>query len=298
MLFLILHIVLISGFGLILKHAQNRGHRLTPIGFVNYLIAFLMSVWSAAQVGSFEFTELTFAFGLTNGIAYSTGLGLVILGMRLSGIIVTIAVVRLSLVVPIVFAILFWGEIPNVWQAVGITLACCALPLLGTKQEKETGRHERKEWKKGRREVGTAGGGLGLFVVMLLFINSSVSRLTMKAFNEMCPIDQKPMYLLFLFGATAIAYAGASFYHKIAPTRWETFYGALLGVCNMAGSWAFLNALDRIDALIAFPVSGSGTVLFTMVIGVLLLGERLDRKSMIGVVATIFALIFVNLKNE
>jgi drug/metabolite transporter (DMT)-like permease len=316
MLFLILHIMLISGFGLFLKDAKNRGHRMNPIGFMNYLIAFLISAWSATQAGSFEFTRLTFAFGFTNGVAYAIGFVLVTLGMRLSGIVVTIAVVRLSLVVPILFAILFWNEIPNGWQATGILMACCALPLLGTKSPssyagKQSGefglnltpnlttpaiRNPQSAIRNRRTGDGGLGPGLGLLVVAMLFINSGVSRLAMKAFNEMCPIDQKPMYLLFLFGTTAIAYAGVCIYQKTVPTRWEAFYGVLIGVCNVGGSWAFLKALDGVDALIAFPVSGSGGVLFTTLVGVLLLRERLERKSMIGIVATILALIFVNLK--
>jgi len=309
MLFLILHIMLISGFGLFLKDAKNRGHRMNPIGFMNYLIAFLMSAWSATQAGSFEFTRLTFAFGFTNGVAYAIGFVLVTLGMRLSGIVVTIAVVRLSLVVPILFAILFWNEIPNGWQATGILMACCALPLLGTKSpssraEKETGGFGLNLTPSptalplpisSTPTISQGAGGLGLLVVAMLFINSGVSRLAMKAFNEMCPIDQKPMYLLFLFGTTAIAYAGVCIYQKTVPTRWEAFYGVLIGVCNVGGSWAFLKALDGVDALIAFPVSGSGGVLFTTLVGVLLLRERLERKSIIGIVATILALIFVNL---
>ena len=317
MFFLLLHIILISGFGLFLKDAGNRGHRLNPIGLINYLTAFLISIWWATQAGNFEFTKLTFAFGFTNGLAYSTGFALVTLGMRLSGIIVTIAVVRLSLVVPIVFAILFWNEIPNAWQVVGIVLSCCTLPLLGTRTPSDSHtsprsqQGERSEMKQGfalnssspslfpsspfRGEVGK---GLGLFIVALLFLNSGISRLAMKAFNEMCPIEQKSMYLLFLFGITTVVYTGVCIYQKTVPTYWEVFYGVLIGICNVGGSWAFLNALDRVDALIAFPVSGSGGVLFTVLIGILVLGERLNRKSMVGVVATIFALIFVNLKGE
>jgi len=34
-----LHVVLLSGFGIFLKDAENRGHRLDPIGLVNYATA-------------------------------------------------------------------------------------------------------------------------------------------------------------------------------------------------------------------------------------------------------------------
>ena len=319
MFFLLAHIILISGFGLFLKDARNRGHRLNPIGFINYLTAFLISVGFVALKGSLAFTEWTFAFGFANGVTYATGFALVTLGIRLSGVVVTIAIVRLSVVVPILFAILLWNEMPNAWQIIGIVLACCALPLLSTKTRleisplspilqsaegrKPTTRRRSDDGESGSNlppffRVGKGTGELGILVIAILLINSGISRLAMKAFNEMCPSEQKPMYLLFLFGITAIAYAGVCAYQKAVPTRWENTYGVVIGLCNVGGSWAFLNALDRVDALIAFPVSGSGGVLFTMLVGISLLGERLNRKSMVGVIASIFALIFVNLKSE
>ena len=221
MFFLVLHIVLLSGFGLIFKYAGTRGHRLNPVGTMGYFVAFLMSICSVVQADSFEFTRLTLAFGITNGASYSVGMGLVIVGIRLSGIIVTIAVIRLSLIVPILSAIFFWDEVPNVWQTVGIVLACCALPLLGSKPASI----------EAKRDRGIAS-GLGLFVVTILFINSGIGRLAMKAFNEECPIDQKPLYLLFLFATTAIVYTGVCIHQKTMPTRSEAFYGSLLSICK------------------------------------------------------------------
>ena len=89
MLFLVLNIVLLSGFGLFLKHAKNNQHRLNPIGFVNYLSAFFISVWSLSQAPDFEFSKLTFALGVTNGVTYAIGFELFTIGIRLSGIVVT-----------------------------------------------------------------------------------------------------------------------------------------------------------------------------------------------------------------
>lgn len=293
MLFLVLHVILISGFGLFLKHAKNQGHRMNPIGVVNYVTALLISVASVFASGSFDFTPLSMTFGLANGITYSIGFVLVTIGLRLSGVVVTFAVVRLSLVVPVVFAILFWNEIPNAWQAIGILLACGALPLLGARSN---GAAEPKASQTpARKKEEGAGQGLGVLVVTALFINSGASRLATKAFNEMCPIDQKPAFLVFLFAVTTVVYTTVCLRQKTRPTLAEAVYGVVIGICNVAASWTFLAALDHVDALIAFPVSGSGGVIFTAVVGVLALGERLDRKSTVGVIITILALILVNL---
>lgn len=89
MLFLALNIVLLSGFGLFLKHAKDNQQRLNPIGFVNYLVAFFISIWVLSQEQDFEFSKLTFALGISNGVTYAAGFELFTLGIRLSGIVVT-----------------------------------------------------------------------------------------------------------------------------------------------------------------------------------------------------------------
>ena len=97
MIYLFLHVVLLSGFGIFLKDAENRGHRLDPIGLVNYATAFVFSCALAYRTNSFTFTPLTLVFGLATGISYAFGFVLVVAGMRLSGIVVTTAVIGLSI---------------------------------------------------------------------------------------------------------------------------------------------------------------------------------------------------------
>ena len=109
MIYLFLHVVLLSGFGIFLKDAENRGHRLDPIGLVNYATAFVFSCALAHRTNSFTFTPLTLVFGLATGISYAFGFVLVVAGMRLSGIVVTTAVIGLSMILPILFSVFFWN---------------------------------------------------------------------------------------------------------------------------------------------------------------------------------------------
>ena len=128
-----------------------------------------------------------------------------------------------------------------------------------------------------------------------LKIDTGMGRLAMKGFNEMCPMDQKPMYLFFLFIVTTVSYLFICLHKRQLPTILELGYGILIGVCNVLGSGTFIAALDRVDALIAFPVSGSGGMLFTTTVGILVLGERLNKRLAVGVVLAIISLILVNL---
>jgi glucose uptake protein GlcU len=96
---------------------------LDPIGLVNYATAFVFSCALAYRANSFTFTPLTLVFGLATGISYAFGFVLVVAGMRLSGIVVTTAVIRLSMILPILFSVIVWNEEPNLWQTLGILVA-------------------------------------------------------------------------------------------------------------------------------------------------------------------------------
>ena len=287
MVALILHVVLSSAFGILLKYAKDRGHRLDPIGFINYLVALLIAIWSMVQLDSFSFSVLTTGLGITNGVTYALGFFLWKVAVQVSGVVVTTAILRLSMVIPITFAILVWHEVPNTWQILGIFLTCTALPLLTTNDPIEVA----------PRSISTAPGGLGAIVVFLTFANAGVGRLMMKIFNETCSVDEKPFYLFFLFGVTTFVFAIVCNHQKIMPTYWEYIFGILVGVSNFSQSVTFLVALDSIDALIVFPVSAASSVLFTTLVGVVFLKEKLHKKSIIGIILAVIALIFVNLKN-
>ena len=297
MLFLAFNIILLSGFGLILKHAKNNQQRLNPIGFINYLTALFISVWAFSQSflaleQDFTFSKLTIALGLANGVTYSVGFELFTIGIRLSGIVVTTALVRLSIVIPILVAMLFWQEIPNLWQTLGLLFTFGAIPLLSRREKEPTYKFAPAKPPDNQ----SLGHGLGFVVVMMILIVTGISRLTMKAFNEMCPADEKSLYMSLLFGVCTVVYLGVCLYQKTWPNWWEVFYGTLMGICNVGGSWALLVALDRVSALIAFPTSSSGGVLFTMFVGMVFLGERLSRTPLIGALMAAVALIFINLK--
>ena len=297
MLFLALNIVLLSGFGLMLKHAKNNQQRLNPIGFVNYLTAFFFSVWALSQEQDFEFSKWTVALGLTNGVTYALGFELFTLGIRLSGIVVTAALSRLSIVIPVLAAMLFWQEIPNLLQVIGLLLTFGAIPLLSRREKEPTYRLRVTDTPApAARQQPDVSQGLGFIVVLTILLVTGSSQLTMKAFNEMCPADEKSLYMSLLFGIATVVYLGVCLYQRTWPNWWEVSYGVLIGVCNLGGSWALLVALEQVNALIAFPMSSSGGVLFTMFVGMVFLGERLSRASLIGALMAIVALIFINLK--
>ena len=152
------------------------------------MVALLIAIWSMMQLDSLSFSGLATGLGITNGITYALGFFLWKATVQVSGVVVTTAILRLSMVIPITFAILIWHEIPSAWQILGIFLTCTALPLLSTNDPVEVIPSNI-----------SITGGLGAIVISLTFVNAGVGRLLMKIFNETCPVDEKPFYSFFLF---------------------------------------------------------------------------------------------------
>ncbi|MBC8234081.1 DMT family transporter [bacterium] len=282
MIFLIGNIILISAFGLLLKHAGRRGQNLLAVGAVNYIFAALLSIFSVVGGRDFQVSTPTMIFGTMNGVTYVICFFLILYAMNARGIAVSMAIVRVSVVIPVLFSIVYWQEIPNRWQVIGIILACISLPLLSTRQ-------------RGNQQPGQTAKWLGL-VIATLFLFSGGSQVAMKSFNELSPASEKSMYLLFLFGTTAAVSVWLLLWKRIVPSLGDIIYGVVIGSSNILGSGALIFALEKLPGMIVFPISASAGLLFTVVIAVSLLGEKLERRAIIGMVMTIMALVFINLK--
>jgi len=282
MIFLIANIFLISAFGLLLKHSGRRGRNLLAVGAVNYIVAAILSIFSVVSGRDFQVSTPTMIFGTMNGVTYIVSFFLILYAMNARGIAVSMAIVRVSVVIPVLFSIVYWQEIPNRWQVIGIILACISLPLLSTRQRSNQPGQSVAKW-------------LGL-VIATLFLFSGGSQIAMKSFNELSPASEKPVYLLFLFGTTAVVSVWLLLWKRIVPSFGDIVYGVLIGSSNILGSGALIFALEKLPGMIVFPISASAGLLFTVVIAVSLLGEKLEKRTVVGMVTTIIALVFINLK--
>ena len=139
MLPLILHIVFSSAFILLIKWAQIRKteDELT-IGAINYIVAaitiapvFLLNLPEQISAGAIW-------TGSSMGLIYFLTYFLVIFAVRKIGAASTTVVSTMSILVPIVFAAIYYLEMPSGIQTMGIALALVSLTLIGFKSDHES----------------------------------------------------------------------------------------------------------------------------------------------------------------
>jgi len=281
MLFLILHVLLLSSFGLVAKHYQASGRNLLSIGAVNYAFAAVVAALSIIYKGSFRFSITICIIGVLAGIAYSTSYFLMIKAIKSSGISITWSVIRLSILIPILFSIFVWHESPSIYQIMGIACMCVSLPLLSIRHN-EGSTH---------RAFGKAS-----LLIIVLFIAVGGDNLAPKVFNELSPESHRQTYLLFLFSTAAITSGCMLIFTRSSPKLPDIPVGMGLGLCNLLARYFLLLALTRLPGVVVFPISGSLGIVLIALAGMVIWKEKLKGLNILGIAFAIITVVLISLE--
>ncbi|MCZ6676199.1 MAG: EamA family transporter [Candidatus Poribacteria bacterium] len=290
MIELFIHILLSTAFGLIVKHAQVRGRNLWVVGAVNYITAALTaSISTLAQlpIAPNHFSQPTLIVGVLAGVGYVVSYFFLITVVKRDGISVPMAVVRLSILIPILFSIFYWQEKPNVYQIIGIGLVCLSLPLLT--------RNRSLVEKKKQLSLQKGGFDRTQLILLILFFLTGWCSLSSKVFVQVSPQDSRELFLMFLFVTAAIIGLVPLVIFRTVPTIGEIFPGIVLGLCNIYQNHFLLVALNRLPGMVVFPIANSSALVLTALFAWIVWHERLRRVVIVGILISVVALVFINL---
>ena len=133
-------------------------------------------------------------------------------------------------------------------------------------------------------------------VIIALFFVTGGSGLAAKAFSELSPAEQRQMYLLFLFGTTAVISAAVVIVRKPRLRPGDIPFGIILGTCNLLAGHFLLVSLRNLPGMLVFPVSGSMGIVLTALAGVAIWREKLRKLTVLGIIAAAIAVVLINLK--
>ena len=246
---------------------------------VNYLMCFLVAAGYAGFGKLFPSTEGlpgALAMGGINGALYLGGFVLLQINVRRNGVVLSSTFMKLGLLVSIAVSVLFFHEIPDLFQIIGFCLAVAAIMLINYKKE----------------PGGTAGFKLGL---VLMLIAGGMADAMAKIFEELGNPALEPQFLAYTFLVALILCAALMWKKGQRPGKWELLFGLLIGIPNFFSAKFLLGALAQIPAVIVYPVYSVATILVVSLVGVLAFRERLDKKQWAGVAAIIVALVLLNI---
>jgi multidrug transporter EmrE-like cation transporter len=183
---------------------------------------------------------------------------------------------KLGILVPMIFSIIFWKEIPKAIQWVGIFIALFSIIFSNISQD------ENKSTSIN-------------LTLILLFLFGGMAEFQNKLFQKYALIEYKDLFLFVIF-ITAFLF---SLYFviksdKIVMKR-DLLMGMLVGIPNLFSSYFLIMALNSIPTTIAFPVYSAGSIIFISIGEVVLYKEKLSKKNEIAIILVIIALILINL---
>ena len=278
-------------FAMSLRLARGKQYHYLTVGTINYAVAAALAVSWAVLNGIPNLDLLVVVLGAINGLQYQISLVVLFSVVELVGIGITFGIIRLAIALPTLASIFLWGEQPAVLQVVGLALAFVALPLLGADahQAARNGRgHSLRMWS----------------VLLAVLILSGAGFTAAKAFSVWSTPDYQPLYTASVFVAATL---GAAFVWPIrkrfrladwrtASLRHNVGLGVMMGAANLFQIAMLLRALEILPGTVVFPLAATVGLVTTLLGGMVLFGERFGRLTATGIVLSLFAIVFINVK--
>lgn len=278
MLYLILAIVSSAMIAIVMRLSEGKTHgRLTMLA-VNYLVCLLLAgfytgfenvfpagvpLWGAAGMGAM------------NGFLYLMGFLLLQLNIRKNGVVLSSTFMKLGLLVPMVVSVLFFGEMPALFQVMGFVLAIAAILLINVGD-------------------GESSAGFKLGLILLLLAGGGGDAMA-KIFEELGDAALAEQYLFYSFLTALVLCAGMVVWKRESPGKLDVLFGLLIGIPNYYSARFLLRSVEHLDAVIVYPTYSVATILAVTLAGVFFFKERLGKRQWLALGIILAALVLLNI---
>jgi drug/metabolite transporter (DMT)-like permease len=248
---------------------------------VNYLVAYLIGqmidpnnpitalgekwIWVAAIIGVL-FIIFFFIIGISSKIA---------------GIAITTVASKMSVIIPILFSILFFHENIVALKIIGICLALVGV-FLTVYQKNDS---------KVKQNI------LNIILPLVLFVGMGLIDSLLKYTQDAYITDEKSAFFTSsLFGISFLTGLIYTFFRKDLMLSYLNkniyFFGTLLGIVNYGSIYFLIRALNSniFESSIIFGINNVGIVVLSVLLGILIFKEKISKINIIGILSSILAI--------
>ena len=240
-----------------------------------FVVAVLM--WAFSSEPNLARPEIV--FGILGGIGWFTAYLLLDMSIRLAGVTIAQCVGWLGVSVPVAASILFWGEIPNASQCIGMGTMVLALFLLTPGKTSNVAR--KSKWR--------------VPVLLGLFAAEGGVAVAMKAFSETASESRTSGLLVFMFMVAGLGSTVTALLQGRRISAGDIAHGGPLGIVAVLANYTLVVAIGRLDGVVVFPVFWAGTILLVSISAMILWRERYSVRAMIGMMVALLTVIFVSM---
>ncbi|HEX7927241.1 MAG TPA: EamA family transporter [bacterium] len=284
MIWLALSVAVSLALALVARWGETRRQDRIAVMAWNYAIASVITGTLAWQSGVIVPTEFTWAVGTVAGLFYAIVLLLWMVAIPLTGLGVSTTAMRLAVVWPSVVAIVFYGEVPQPLQWIGIAMAISSVGLLMLASLRAS---------VGVQRAAISGSAVGLLVV--LWLSSGINATLLKVFSAAGIPHQRPVFLALIFMVAGIVCWAVVAWRRQPLTRGDLGRGLIFGALNVYSNVFLLRALEDLPAVVVVPVRDAGIIATVSLTGVLFLRERPGPWGYAAIAAATLAVVLTSL---
>ena len=202
------------------------------------------------------------------------------------GVSVSMVSAKLSVVVPIVFALLFFNESLTVFQIAGIALSLLAVYFISQKHN-DGSTKTKNIW----------------ILPAIVFIGSGIIDTTLNLIQKRFIPAVSEAYVIttvfsiaFVLGALFLTYLVVFKNEKVAFKN--VYWGMFLGIPNYFSMLFLVKTLSYFPTASAtiFPINNIGIVAASTLVSVLFFKEKLNTKNIIGLTLSLIAIALISLQ--
>lgn len=183
---------------------------------------------------------------------------------------------KLGILVPMIFSIVLWHELPSFIQWIGILLCLISIVIVNLSLEDLS----LKSFNK---------------TLILLFIFGGMAEFSNKIFQKYALIYYKDLFLSFVFLVAFLISIFFAFKQSKKLSKKDIFLGIIVGIPNLFSSFFLILSLNYMASSLVFPVYSAGSILLINLGGFILFNEKLSKKETLSIFMIVFALILINI---
>ncbi len=284
MIYLLLSILSSSVIFITFKITERFKTNLIKLITVNYLVAAILGFsFNRHPISILNvFTSNWLPYALLIGFSFILMFFLIGYSTRLSGVAVTTIAGKLSMVIPILFSILYFSEKTTILKISGLVLATIAVVLTSY------------------RPIDKAKNIKLIVIPIAIFLGSGVTDSIVKyaqtyhVSNSMSLLFSAIVFLTaLLLGLIFIIIKPKSLSKNISIA--ELIGGTILGIANFGSLYFFILALNnsKLDSSIVFGLNNICIVLFSILIGLVMFKEKFSKVNFAGVMMAVIAILIL-----
>lgn len=303
MLYLLLAIICSATIALIFKYTETSNTDRYVITSANYFIAFSTSLFMILYRGLLTGLSKEIPFLEDFGILASNSLHIlspyssiiwgIIVGtisgpffffsffyyqksVKENGVGVSGTIAKLGILIPMIFSIIIWKELPTATQWIGIVLSLLSI-LIVNLSPKTLDRFDIKP------------------TIILLFIFGGMAEFSNKIYQKYALNEFKDLFLFSIFFVAFLISIFYAYKKKSKITKKDILTGFAVGIPNLFSSYFLILSLDTLKTSVAFPIYSAGSIVLINIGGFLIFKEHISKKNKIAIFLTIIALVLINI---